>query len=266
MSCPQMWRRACASHLLVRVLPGVFVVASLADDPATLARAVLERHPNAVVTGQAAAALSYLPRLPVPTIEVAAKAIGDGHPYTFSQETIPPEWVVEADGIRRTSVAMTAVDLIPRLGADPVDEALRQAGRHSGAMLRQMWAALAARPGRPGNRVRAEVLHDSRDLPWSAAERLSHRHLRGAHITGWTTNHPVTLAGELLLLDVAFAARRSCLEIDGWATHCDRESFERDRHRRNLLNDHGWQVRQFTWRMLQDRAAFIASVRHLVAP
>ena len=255
--------RARARGLLVPVLRGVYVAPHLAHDTATLSRALLLTHPNAVITGRAAARLSFMPTLPAPRVCAAVEARDTPH-YLFSEQRVPPEWVVHRDGIPTTSVAMTAVDLVPELGPDPVDEALRHAGRHSEQMLALMWQALGARPGRNGNRLRAEVLHDSRGNPWSAAERLSHRHLRSAHIKGWKANLPITVGRENFFLDIAFEGKR-CLEIDGWESHKDRESFERDRHKRNLLNDHGWAVRVFTWRSLQDAPAFIDAVRHLLA-
>ena len=72
-------------------------------------------------------------------------------------------------------------------------------------------------PHRAGNLEKLKLLIDSRNEPWSAAERLSHRLLRAAHITGWETNLPVYIDGQVYYLDIAFSGRswRSRLTVDG---------------------------------------------------
>jgi very-short-patch-repair endonuclease len=118
-----------------------------------------------------------------------------------------------------------------------------------------MWVAYAALANRPGNGLRRALLHDSRDLPWSEAERACHRLLRSAGITGWKTNERV--AG--YWVDVLFPRHRLILEIDGWATHGDRAAFEHDRVRRNALVLAGYVVLNFTWRQLEDDPAWVVA-------
>ena len=102
---------------------------------------------------------------------------------------------------------------------------------------------------------------DSRDEPWSEAEREAHRLLRAAGIRGWRTNLPVALGPACYYLDIAFPERRLALEIDGRAFHSDRVSFERDRSRQNDLVLAGWTVLRFTWRMIAEHPeAFVAAV------
>jgi very-short-patch-repair endonuclease len=115
-----------------------------------------------------------------------------------------------------------------------------------------MHAALGATPRRAGNHVRLKLLIDSRDEPWSAAERLAHRMLRAAKITGWQANLPTTIEDQLYYLDVGFRSQKLVLEIDGRIHQTDRDLFESDRWRQNALVLAGWRVLRFTWRMVED--------------
>jgi very-short-patch-repair endonuclease len=115
-----------------------------------------------------------------------------------------------------------------------------------------MYEALRMTPHRTGNLERLRLLIDSRNEPWPAAERLSHRLLRAAGITGWQTNLPVEIDSELFHLDIAFTKQKLAIEIDGRLHETDEELFESDRWRQNALVAEGWRVLRFTWAMLQD--------------
>ena len=119
-----------------------------------------------------------------------------------------------------------------------------------------MWGAFARQPGRPGNGLRQKLLLDSRDNPWSEAEREAHRLLRRSGIRGWRGNQPV--AG--YWVDILFPARRLVIEIDGWRVHGDRGAFESDRRRRNELVLAGYTVLNFTWRQLVDDPEWVITV------
>lgn len=110
---------------------------------------------------------------------------------------------------------------------------------------------------RLGNPLRRRLLLDSRDEPWSAAERLAHRLLREAKITGWNGNLAVRCRGHLYYLDIAFEGSRLVIEIDGRLHEDDPAIFENDRLRQNDLAVSGWQVLRFTWRMLVDDPDYV---------
>ena len=94
------------------------------------------------------------------------------------------------------------------------------------------------------------MLLDSRDQPWSAAERLAHRLLHAAHITGWISNFRVVVRGAGYFIDIAFRGARLAIEIDGRLHEDDPAIFESDRVRQNALVLAGWRVLRFTYRML----------------
>ncbi len=240
-------RSALAVGLVVRLLPGVYALAERADDLEVRAYAVKLWHPDAVVTGRAAARLTFWPTLPVTHIDVARRA----HPpqssaYRFHQRTIAPAFVRDTDAFRVSSPALTAIDLVDDLEGDAIDICLRSRT----ARLEDLWTAFAAHPSRPGNGDRRRMLLDSRDQPWSAAERLAHRLLRDAHITGWISNFRVVVQGAGYFIDIAFPAVRLAVEIDGRLHEDDPSVFENDRYRQNRLVAQGWTVLRFTWAML----------------
>ena len=245
---------AHAAGRLVRVLPGTYLPTELKDDFATRSLAVGWWCRDAVIVGAAAARLTFWPDVPVRQIDVARRGpepIGPG--YRFHRRAIDPEYIVERHGLRVTTPALTAIDLVDEFGGDAVDVCLRSRA----ARLSDLWAAYAAHPARPGNAERRRMLLDSRDKPWSAAERLSHRLLRSHHLKGWTANLEIRVQGSKYYIDIAFRGARVAIEIDGRLHEDDPSVFERDRYRQNALVLAGWRVLRFTYRMLVDEPDYV---------
>ena len=241
---------------LVPVLPGIYSPPEVARDVEVLMRAVSLRHTDAVVLGAAAARASFWPEAPMRTIDVAAATRLARRPgYTFSRRHIPAELVVERAGLRYTAPALTAIDLATFECADAIDIALRTRA----ATLGGMYEALRLTPNRAGNQQRLGLLIDSRNEPWSAAERVAHRILRAAGLTGWKTNFPVFLEGRLYYVDIAFPHLRIAIEIDGRLHEEDEDLFESDRWRQNALVANGWWVLRFTWQMLQEHPEVVVA-------
>lgn len=245
--------------LLRPVLPGVFAPPELAGEPRIRMRAALLRHPDAVLLGAAAAQLSFWPEAPVRTVEVAVRRpVAPANGFTFTRRQIPPELIGERGGLRLTTPALTAIDLATPVCADPINRALRLRV----ATLSGMHEALRLTPNRSGNTERRALLVDSRDQPWSAAERRAHRLLRQARMIGWSSNHPVVLAGTVYYIDIAFRGARLAVEIDGRLHEKDLDLFESDRWRQNALVGAGWTVLRFTWAMLRDHPEIVlATIR-----
>ena len=241
---------------LVPVLPGIYAPPELARNVEVLMRAVSLRHTDAVVLGAAAARASFWPDAPLRTIDVAASTrLARRQGYTFSRRHIPAELVVERAGLRYTAPALTAIDLATFECADAIDIALRTRA----ATLGGMYEALRLTPNRAGNMQRLELLIDSRNEPWSAAERVAHRILRAAGLTGWKTNFPVFLEGRLYYIDIAFPHLKLAIEIDGRLHEEDEDLFESDRWRQNALVADGWRVLRFTWQMLQEHPEVVVA-------
>lgn len=248
---------------LSTVLPGVYAAPSMARLPRTRMQAVCARHPNAVLLTEAAARLSFWPQVSLDAIQVAVPSpLPRQKGFAFTRRKIPPELVAEHRGLRFTVPALTAVDMATFACTDAIDHALRSRM----ATLSGMHEALAKTANRIRNPERLRLLIDSRDEPWSAAERLAHNLMRRAGIRGWQTNLPVVIEGRLYFLDIAIARLKLAIEIDGRQHEDDEDLFESDRWRQNALVRDGWRVLRFTWAMLQERPdAFVAAVRALLA-
>jgi very-short-patch-repair endonuclease len=248
---------------LTAVLPGVYAAPSMARLPRVRMRAVCLRHPNAVLLTEAAAQLSFWPQISVGAVQVAvASPLPRQRGFAFTRRRIPPELVEEHDGLRFTSPALTAIDLSTFACTDGIDRVLLRRA----ATLPMMHEALARTANRIGNPERLRLLLDSRDLPWSAAERLAHNLLRRAGIRGWKANLPVFLEGSWYYVDIAFRRLKVAIEIDGRLHEDDEDLFQSDRWRQNALVRDGWRVLRFTWEMLCDHPeAFVAAVRAVIA-
>ncbi|MBA3529890.1 MAG: DUF559 domain-containing protein [Propionibacteriaceae bacterium] len=155
--------------------------------------------------------------------------------------------------MRYTTAALTTLDLCSTMGGDGIDTALRTRA----ATLDGMRAALELTRNRAGNTERRRFLLDSRDEPWSAAERLCHRLLHDAGIKGWRGNVAVPSLGSIYYVDIAFERQMLAIEVDGRLHEDDPDMFESDRWRQNHLVLQGWRVLRFTWQMLKQHPELV---------
>jgi len=243
---------------LTPVLPGVYAAPEIAGSWQTRTEALALRYHDAILLGSAAARISFWPEAPLDSIQAAVRSALKPQPgFTFTRRHIPAELIAQRGGVRYTIPALTAIDLATFACSDAIDIALRVRA----ATLTAMHEALRLTPHRAGNRERLKLLIDSRNEPWSAAERLSHRLLRAARISGWQTNLAVRLDGRVFYIDIAFRRQKLAIEIDGRLHETDANLFESDRWRQNALVADGWRVLRFTWTMLRDHPdAFIQAV------
>lgn len=228
---------------LARVLPGIYRDARATPTSALLARALALHSPRAVVCGRAAAAMTWWPSLAVPWVDALRPVNARPVPgYRWTNGTVDERLVLRSSGLALACPALSVLDLLPELGGAVLDRALRTRATSLDAVR----DALVRTPGRRGNGVRAALLDDSRDEPWSEAERLLHRIIRGLRLPwGFRGNHRVHTGPGDRYLDAALPALRLAFEVDGYEFHADAESFEEDRLRIAELALVGWQVYPF---------------------
>jgi very-short-patch-repair endonuclease len=183
------------------------------------------------------------------------------------RQVTPTLQVQHKSGWPLTSRRSTVLDLLATL---PFGQASRLADR----AVQRGWLdagdcerRLRSQPRRPGNGQLRRLAATFGDGAAADSERVLHRLLRSAGITGWSANHEVWSQGELVaVIDVALPARRIAIEVDGMAYHVDVDRFRRDRSRQNALVALGWTVLRFTWADLTERPGYvIAMLRRLVA-
>jgi hypothetical protein len=165
-----MIERLVRNGNLRAVLPGVYAEPGTCESIRTRMHAVMQWDRDAVVVGAAAAWVSFWPEIRVS--HIACSLRHQRRPQAgneFTRRRIPPELVISRSGLRYTSPALTALDLCETFGGDGIDQALRTRATTL-ALLHQ---AMELTAGRIGNQTRRELLLDSREAPWSKAERIS---------------------------------------------------------------------------------------------
>ncbi|GAA1391287.1 hypothetical protein GCM10009599_09620 [Luteococcus peritonei] len=246
----------------VAVLPGVLVASGAAGELAARVAAVRAWDPDAVVTGLAAARLGYWPEASVGEVVVLTRRRPRPRPgFRFVRATVDPEHVTEVEGVRITSPTWTALWLAAQDEGRATDEALR-ALRTSPARLAEVLEDLR---GRRGTRMRRFVVANSRERPWSPAERTMHQLLHRAGIGGWHGNWRIAVGGRAFYADIAFPEINLVLEFDGFESHSRREVFHADREKALLLMQEGWLVVRFSHTQLADPELFLGFVRQAIA-
>lgn len=171
---------------------------------------------------------------------------------THRTECLPDMDLTKIGPIPVTTVARTIVDLAPTQPqatvAGWVDQALRE-GLLELLELRSCLARLVG-PGR-GSYVQLEEVialrrpEDRRAGSVLESEALAA--LRAAGLPDPVLQHPVRRPdGKVALLDLAYPDHRVGIELDGWAFHKQRASFDHDRERGNDLVLLGWHILHFT--------------------
>ena len=204
-------------------------------------RAAAEWIPDGVLTGPAAARLTFWPEISVPIVSISTSAKrASPRGFEFTREGLDPELIADVNGHRVTVPALTALDLVASVGGEGIDRVLRLRL----ASLDDMAEALRLTPKRPGNNARRAMLLDSRDEPWSEAEREGHRLLRAAGVAGWRGNVPVLCGEALYYVDIGFEALKLGIEIDGREVHKaeNRPQFNHDRRKWTSLHNAGWEL------------------------
>ncbi len=248
------------------LFPGVLVATPALDRLPHRVAALCLWDPDAVVVGAAAARLTYWEAMAVSTVTACSVRRQAPSGFRLVRGRLDPWLVGERAGMRFSRVPLTALDLAQATQGGSIDHALRTRS----TTLPQLREVLAATSHRRGNPARRRWLLDSRTEPWSAAERVAHRLLHDAAITGWSANHPVHVGPRShprrYYLDIAFPRAKVAIEIDGRFHETDAGVFESDRHRQNELVSEGWIVLRFTWTMLtDDPQGFVTAVGDLVA-
>lgn len=214
--------------------------------------------PTAITTGATAAYLHGWRE--APDAISAASTLRPRPGYDLVRRRIPRELIATKGG-RRTSRALTVLDLARIEGASAIDEGLRRRVK-----LADLERALDLTPQVAGNKELRVLLDESRTEPWSPAERGAHKALHAGRVRGWVTNHQVSIDEHTTYaIDIAFKAIKLGFEIDGREFHDDPVAFIRDRLRDLSLARRTWQVIRIPaqW-ALENPVLFAEAVREIV--
>ncbi|MGA4506446.1 type IV toxin-antitoxin system AbiEi family antitoxin domain-containing protein [Propionibacteriaceae bacterium G1746] len=254
--------RLAARGVVARMFPGIYALAAHATVLEVRCAALMLWDPDAVITGHAAAKLSFWDEADVDQIEFhSTRKKWAPRGYRLHRSRVPVADVITRRGLRMTRAARTAVHLARHDLGEAIDRALFAVRELKARHLDQ---ALERARGRWGNGKRRPVVWASRDEPWSQFERAMHELLRDAGIKGWVANLGVVLDKERSL-DIAFKGLRVVIEADSYVHHSKRNQFEDDRDKQNALVEHGWWVIRVTWRMLADPVRLVALIKRVLA-
>ena len=153
------------------------------------------------------------------------------------------------DGLRVTTVARTLLDCAEVLGARELERAVETAFAKGKVSERQLRALIARTPGRRGGRVLTALLDYRGDDGYtlSLAEDHMRRLQRVARLPRFLVNAKVGP----FRVDFLFPDAKVIVEVDSWAHHSGRRSFEDDRRRWDDLQARGYRVVPITWTMLK---------------
>jgi very-short-patch-repair endonuclease len=184
-----------------------------------------------------------------PEVSVVARNPGVRPGITIHRTIdIPPWQIRDMDGLPITSPARTVCDLAGTEPTNDVEHALQEARVHHNLTDAQLNAVIRHTPTKKGAAFIRRLLNheDDRGYTRSKAERILRGHLKRAGLEQPLSNQH--LHGHLV--DFVWREQRLVVEVDGYDTHCDRQAFERDRRRDQILIAAGYRVIRITWRQL----------------
>jgi very-short-patch-repair endonuclease/predicted transcriptional regulator of viral defense system len=241
---------------LRRVHRGVYVVGPIAAPRVAEMAAVLAYGEGATVSHRSATSLWRL--LPYPahdgTVDVTVPARYAKHRpgiRVHRVRCLPSGERTKLDGIPITTPARTLLDLAAVAPSRALEQAMAEAERRLLARRSELAALLSRYPGRPGSRVLRVLLEadEGPALTRSEAEERFLSLIRKAGLPAPSVN------ARLGPYEVDFLWREAGLavEVDGFAFHADRASFEADRRRDADLASRGVTVVRVTWRQIVDQ-------------
>ncbi|MGZ4197836.1 MAG: DUF559 domain-containing protein [Solirubrobacteraceae bacterium] len=232
--------------------------------------AVLACGPDAFLSHRSALALWDLSRRNSGLIDVTVpRRTGKPGPKgvrLHSTVALHPETdIAVIDAIPVTSLAWTVIDyagIANRQRVRSVLEALERRGDYIGRELDEL---LKRTPNRKGAKVlRATIAEMTGPAPWlqSELEEFFRELIRGSDLPDYEAN--AVVEGELV--DVLWRKERVIVELDGFAFHKSRGSFEADRRRDAKLQVAGYRVLRITHeRLTNEPEAVLAEIRALLS-
>jgi len=240
--------------------------------PSTVRARLLElcRAHGAVAGHRSAAALHpiegyRLDRVEVIVLPGKGRGIRGARRYESSQMDLAGP--VERDGIPCTCLARTVLDLASVISRRQLARTVDAVLRDGQPRLSAPYGVLAshARRGRRGREALRSSLADRFDdnaLPLSDWSRMIADLLVDAGLEYPALEHRVRRADRSFVaqVDLAFPSHRVAIELDSARWHDNRESFVKDRRRRNEITLTGWTVLNFTWSDYANHPAALCEV------
>jgi very-short-patch-repair endonuclease len=162
-----------------------------------------------------------------------------------------PDEVTHVQGIPITTPTRTVFDLATVLAPPDLERALARADKRGLAELATLWSLVARYPTRRGSGTLRTLLLSGggRDLTRSEAEERFLTLLKRAELPRPEVNASLGRYE----VDFLWRTERLVVEVDGFAFHSSRSSFEDDRRRDAALAARAFRVVRVTWRQIVRR-------------
>ncbi len=181
---------------------------------------------------------------------------------TTHRATLHPADITRRHGIPVTSAERTLLDLAATAPAHELDHALNEAYLQRRVSTHSLTAQFQRYPHHRGTRPLKQLIETEPKLTRSEAERLMLTLIQQAGLPTPETN--AKAAG--YEVDMLWRDHNLIVEIDGYAFHSTRPSFEHDRRRDQTLIAAGYRVMRVTWRQLtHEKLAVVAAVSRALA-
>jgi very-short-patch-repair endonuclease len=256
-------KRRWRAGRLHRLHRGIYLVGhAVAPEGAAEVAALLACGSGSVVSHRSAARLWGLPAFlgwtkPVEVTVPGRDAGKKGGIAIYPVNSIDPRDVRRADGIPATTPARTLLDLSALLPIDTIEVAYADARARGLVNEADLADVLQRNPGRRGAKALRSLLALAvgGGVSRSEAERRMRGIMRTAALPAPKCNTRVAGFEE----DFIWPEQRVIVEVDGFAFHADKRSFERDRERDARLAASGYVVIRVTWRQLVARREAVAA-------
>jgi very-short-patch-repair endonuclease len=246
---------------------GVYLVGPLETPFSAAMAAVLAYGDGALLSHYPAAVLWRLRLSPAGVIHITVPGRDvrsrDGV-CAHTTDGLHPADATSHHGIPVTSPARTLLDLATQVSQKDLDRAADEARIHRLVTDHSLNEQFERYPTHRGIRALKQAIETEPRLTRSEAERRLLELIRAARLPDPQTNVRV----DDYEVDFLWPEHHLVVEVDGYAFHSMRRSFERDRRRDAHLTAMGYRVNRVTWRQITDEPeAVIATLAaQLAAP
>jgi very-short-patch-repair endonuclease len=244
-------RRAARGYLR-RVHHGVYLAGPLAAEHTAAMAAVLAT--DGIVSSYPAAVLwDWRPPREGPMNVIAAGRSRPG--LVVHRTTLHPSDITRRHGIPVTSGARTLLDIAATEPTAELERALNEAGLQRRVSPHSLNEQFSRYPHHRGTAALKKATEAGSHLTRSDLERIVLDLIHRARLPEPETN--VRVEGHEV--DLLWRDRGLIVEIDSWAFHSMRSSFEGDRRRDQVLVGKGWRVIRITDRQLTNEPALVVA-------
>ena len=238
---------------------GVYLVGPL-ETPFSRAMAAVLAYGNGALLSHYPAAVLWGIRPPsghVLHVTVAGRDVRsrDGI-RAHSVSYLHPADAIRHHGIPTTSPARILLDLAATAPRRELDRAVNEARVHRLVTDLSLDEQFSRYPTHRGTRGFRRAIRTDPAFTRSEAERRLLELIRAARLPEPEVN--VRIAG--YEVDFVWPEQRLVVEVDGYAFHSSRRSFERDRERDARLVSAGWSVVRVTWRQIAGEREAVAAM------